>query len=149
MAVRKWLICSNRKLYHKNRSFCYRDTTQQHFFSYTLWPSSLHKSSIHICIEKDMSTLSRRSKRTPFRNNVLNEISRKSNLNRITWLKFCDRNCTIRGAARNFVWEGSLTDIVRFQTLAILHKDHFDVTGQFLVYYNRIWRQRASTSRHR
>jgi len=26
--VRTWLICSNRKLYHK-RSFCYRDTTQQ------------------------------------------------------------------------------------------------------------------------
>ena len=43
-----------------------------------------------------------------------------------------------RGAARNFVREGPVTDVVRFQTLAILHKDLFDVTGQFLVYYNRI-----------
>jgi len=43
-----------------------------------------------------------------------------------------------RGAARNFVREGPVTDVVRFQTLAILHKDHFDVTGQFLVCYNRI-----------
>jgi len=33
------------------------------------------------------------------------------------------------GAARNFVREGPVTDHVRFQTLAILHKDHFDVTG--------------------
>jgi len=31
-----------------------------------------------------MSTLSRRSERTPFRKNVLNEISRKRNLNRNT-----------------------------------------------------------------
>jgi len=54
-----------------------------------------------------------------------------------------------RGAARNFVREGSVTDVVRFQTLAILRKDHFDVTGRFLVYYNRIWRQISSTSRHR
>jgi len=54
-----------------------------------------------------------------------------------------------RGAARNFVREGTVTDVVRFQTLAILHKDHFDVTGHFLVYYNRIWRQISSTSRHR
>jgi len=30
-----------------------------------------------------------------------------------------------------------------------LHKDHFDLTGQFLIYYNRIWRQISSTSRHR
>jgi len=54
-----------------------------------------------------------------------------------------------RGAARNFVRERPFTDVVRFQTLAILHKDHFDVTGQFMVYYNRIWRQISSTSRHR
>jgi len=43
-----------------------------------------------------------------------------------------------KGAARDFVREGPVTDVVRFHTLAILHKDHFDVTGQFLVYYNRI-----------
>jgi len=43
-----------------------------------------------------------------------------------------------RGAARNFVREGPVTDVVRFQILAIWHKDHFNVTGQFLVYYNRI-----------
>jgi len=30
-AVRMWLICSNKTLYHKKRSFCYRDTTQQYF----------------------------------------------------------------------------------------------------------------------
>jgi len=35
-----------------------------------------------------------------------------------------------RGAARNFVREGPVTDVIRFQTLAISHKDHFDVTGQ-------------------
>jgi len=42
------------------------------------------------------------------------------------------------GAARNFVRERPVTDVVRFKTLAILHKDYFDVTVQFLVYYNRI-----------
>jgi len=42
------------------------------------------------------------------------------------------------GAARNFVRERPVTDVVRFQTLAVLHKDYFDVTVQFLVYYNRI-----------
>jgi len=41
------------------------------------------------------ATLSRRSKRTRFRKNVLNEISRKSNLNRTTWLKLCDGNFTV------------------------------------------------------
>ena len=45
------------------------------------------------------------------------------------------------GAARNFVREGPVTDVARFQTSAILHKAHFAVTGQFLVYYNRILRQ--------
>jgi len=30
-----------------------------------------------------------------------------------------------------FVREGPVTDVVRFQTLAILHKNHIDVTGQF------------------
>jgi len=45
-----------------------------------------------------------------------------------------------RGAAKNFVREGPVTDVVRFQTSAILHKDHFAVTGHFLVCYNRIWR---------
>jgi len=54
-----------------------------------------------------------------------------------------------RGATRNFFREGPVTDVVRFHTLAVLHKDHFDVTGQFLVYYNRIWRQISSTSEHR
>jgi len=32
-----------------------------------------------LTLRKDMSILSRRSKRTPFRKNLLNEISRKSN----------------------------------------------------------------------
>ena len=50
-------------------------------------------------------------------------------------------NLRTRGAARNFVRVGPVTDVVRSQTLAVLHKDHFDVTGQFLVCYNRIWRQ--------
>jgi len=40
--------------------------------------------------------------------------------------------------AKNFVREMPVPDVVRFQTLAILHKDYFDVTVQFLVYYNRI-----------
>jgi len=34
----------------------------------------------------------------------------------------------LSGAVRNFVREGPVTDVVRFQILAILHKDHFDVT---------------------
>jgi len=55
----------------------------------------------------------------------------------------------VSGATRNFVLEGPDPDVVRFQTLAILHKHHFDVTGQFLVYYNRIWRKIPSTARHR
>ena len=45
------------------------------------------------------------------------------------------------GAASNFIREGPVTSVVRDQSSAILHKDHFDVTAQFLVYYNRIWRQ--------
>jgi len=36
-----------------------------------------------------------------------------------------------------------------FKLLAILHKDYFDVTVQFLVYYNRVCRKISSTSRHR
>jgi len=40
------------------------------------------------------------------------------------------------GAARNFVREGPVTKVVRVQSLVILHKDYFDVTAQFLVYYN-------------
>jgi len=39
------------------------------------------------------------------------------------------------GAAWNFR-EGPVTDVVRVQSLTVLHKDHFDVTVQFLVYYN-------------
>jgi len=42
------------------------------------------------------------------------------------------------GAAKNFVREGPVTDVVRFQSLAILHEDHFDDTAQVLIYYNRI-----------
>jgi len=37
--------------------------------------------------------------------------------------------------------EGPVTDVVRVQSLAILHKEHIDVTTQFPVYQNRIWRQ--------
>jgi len=35
------------------------------------------------------------------------------------------------GGARNFVREGPVTDIIRLQSLAILHKDHFDVQLNF------------------
>ena len=38
-----------------------------------------------------MSTLSRRSKRTPFRKNVLNEISHKSNLNHSAVVQDCTK----------------------------------------------------------
>ena len=68
-----------------NNLFCHRLSDGRHCtsrpFTYVL--------------RKDMSTLYRRLKCTPFRKNVLNEISRKSNLNRTTWLKFCDRSFTI------------------------------------------------------
>jgi len=64
------------------------------FFSRTL-SDHLHYTNrpFTYVLRNVMSTLSRRSKRTQFRNNVLNlnEISRKSNLNYITWLKFCDK----------------------------------------------------------
>jgi len=52
------------------------------------------------------------------------------------------------GTARSFVREWLVTDVVTVQSLAILHKDHFDVTAQFLVYYDRIWPQISFTSRH-
>jgi len=55
----------------------------------------------------------------------------------IVGVRWCNSDW-VSGAARNFVREGLVTDVVRFQTLAIFHKDHFDVTRQFLVYYNRI-----------
>jgi len=45
---------------------------------------------------------------------------------------------SVQGAARNFVREGPVADVVRLQTLAILHKDYFNVTGKFLICYNRI-----------
>jgi len=43
-----------------------------------------------------------------------------------------------QGRSQEFCSGGPVTDVARFQTLAILHKDHFDITGQLLVYYNRI-----------
>ena len=36
---------------------------------------------------------------------------------------------------------GSVTNVVRVPSLVILHNDHFDVTDQFPICYNRIWRQ--------
>jgi len=67
-----------------------------------------------------------------------------------TWLV---GNASVKGlsesGAPGILFRGPVADVVRFQTLANLHKDHFDVTGQFLVYYNRIRRQISSTSRHR
>jgi len=56
-------------------------------------------------LRKDIPPLYRRSKCTPFRQNVLNEISRKSNLNRTTWLKFCDGSFTIVTPINCFVIE--------------------------------------------
>jgi len=63
-----------------------------------------HRTSAHLhctnriftyVLRKNMSTLSRRSKRILFRRKVLNEISRKSKLNHTTWLKFCNWSFTI------------------------------------------------------
>jgi len=48
------------------------------------------------------------------------------------------RDSVASGAVWNFVREGPVIDVIRFQTLAISHKDHFDAIGQFLVYYNKI-----------
>jgi len=36
------------------------------------------------------------------------------------------RSLHYKDAARNFVWEGPVTDLVRVQSSAILHKDHFE-----------------------
>jgi len=83
--VHMWLSCSNRKLYHKNRSFCYRDTHHPTIIFFRL-SDHLHcpNRPFTYVLRKVLFTLSRRSKRSPFTKNVLNEISRKSNLNRIT-----------------------------------------------------------------
>ena len=62
-------------------------TPHDNIFSHTLSDHLHCTNRPFTCVfRNDMSTLSRRSKRTPFRNNVLNETSR---------LKFCDRSCTI------------------------------------------------------
>ena len=80
-------ICSNRKLYHKKTIFFAAVTPHDNIFSHTLSDHLHCTNRPFTCVfRNDMSTLSRRSKRTPFRNNVLNETSR---------LKFCDRSCTI------------------------------------------------------
>jgi len=80
-----WLICSNRMLYHKRRSFCYRDTTQQSFLSDHLHCINRPLTSV---LRKDILTLHRRLKRTPFRKNVLNEISHESNFRPAQLRKF-------------------------------------------------------------
>jgi len=36
---------------------------------------------------------------------------------------------------QDFVWEGPATNVEKFQSFAILHKDHFDVIAQPPVYY--------------
>jgi len=98
-AVRMWLICSNRRWYHKIDLF---DTMTLHNNRFVIdFPTIFTAQIIHsyICTEEKYVTLSHRSKRrpTPFKN-ALNEISRKSNLNRAAavrnWTKFPSNKCT-------------------------------------------------------
>jgi len=74
-------------------------------------------------LKKDISTLVRRPKRTPFGKSVLNAISHKINLNRTTWLKFHDVKFVIvntyftspwSSGQRRFVW--SKTDTLTTTT---------------------------------
>jgi len=90
------------------RSQHYRDATKQYV---------CHRPSNHLCctnrpftyaLRKDMSTLSRRSKRTPFRKNVLNEKSRKSKLNRSTAVQDCTKFPTLITNVLTSVRRGAL-----------------------------------------
>jgi len=62
---------------------------------------------------------------------------------RVTFLERV-RKCFKNGATHNsdaariFVKEGPVTDVVRTLSLAILHKNYFDATAQFLIDYHRI-----------
>ena len=71
-AVRMWLICSNRKLYKKKDIFATVTVAPQNkLFSHRL-SDHLHCTNIPFTylVSKDMPTHFRRSKRTPFRENV-------------------------------------------------------------------------------
>ena len=63
-----------------------------------------------------ISPLFRRSKHTSFRKNVLNEISRKSNLNRTTWLKFRNGSFTIITPINCSVWSSGQQHFVWSKT---------------------------------
>jgi len=94
-AVRTWFICSNRKLYHKSDLFA-TVTLPNNLFRRRL-SDHLHRTNrpFTYALRKGMSAPYRRSKRTPFRKNFLNEISRESNLNRTTWLQVWDGSFAI------------------------------------------------------
>jgi len=71
-------------LYHKKDLFTTVTPPNNYFWRLS---DHLHRTNrpFTYALRKVMFTLSRRLKRTPFRKNFLNEISRKSNLNRTTW----------------------------------------------------------------
>jgi len=94
-AVCMWLICSNRKFYHKKDIFA-TVTMHNNLFCHRL-SDHLHCTNrpFTYVLRKYMSTLFRRLKCAPFRKNVLNVMTRKSNLNTTTWLTFCDGSFTI------------------------------------------------------
>jgi len=75
-----------------------RDCTQQPFLSLTiwlwLWPAQIVHSHMYwekICLLHSLADTNVHR----LEKNALNEISRKSNLNLNTWLKFCDGSFTI------------------------------------------------------
>jgi len=79
-ALRMWLVCLNRKLYHKTAIFLLPWHYTTIFFVIDSEHMHCANRPFTYVLRKDMSTLSRRSKRTPYRKNVLNELSCKSNL---------------------------------------------------------------------
>ena len=94
-AVHMWLICSKRKLYHKETIFLalYHYTTFFVIDPLTIFTAQIVHSHMdwgQICLptvaDENVHDLEK---------NVLNKISLKTNLNRTTWLSFCDGSFTV------------------------------------------------------
>ena len=91
------LICSSRKFHHKKSTFLlpWHDTTNFFFIdSLTIFTAQIVHPRMYwgkICLH---SFADQKVAKT-FGKDVLNEISRKGNLNRTTWLMFCDGSFAI------------------------------------------------------
>ena len=101
---------------HNNLFYCHRLSTHPHFT----------KRPLTCVLRKDMWILSRRSKPTPFRKNVLNEISGKSNVNRKKSLamgalqKLHRWTIPWSSAQQRFVWSQTDTSTIRTSTSQLI-----------------------------